>query len=120
MQLFLGGDSGYDNHFKEVGKQFGEFDLAIIENGQYNKSWKHIHLMPDEILQAAKDLNANRILPVHSGKFALGNHAWDEPLKLISENNLKEKLNVITPMIGEKVELKNPSQLFSAWWSTVR
>jgi ABC-type spermidine/putrescine transport system permease subunit I len=29
-----------------------------LENGQYNKSWKHIHMMPNEVLQAAKDLGA--------------------------------------------------------------
>ena len=29
--LYLGGDSGYDNHFKEIGKKYGPFDLAILE-----------------------------------------------------------------------------------------
>ncbi|MCU0359784.1 MAG: MBL fold metallo-hydrolase [Bacteroidia bacterium] len=116
QQIFIGGDSGYDTHFAEIGKQFGGFDLAILENGQYNNNWKHIHLMPDEILQAAKDLQAKRLFPVHSSKFALGTHPWDEPLNLISKNNTFEKLNLITPMIGEKVELQNPEQLFSEWW----
>ncbi|MCC6412791.1 MAG: MBL fold metallo-hydrolase [Saprospiraceae bacterium] len=119
MQLFLGGDSGYDNHFAEIGKTFGPFDLAILENGQYNKNWQNIHLMPHEILQAAKDLHAKRIFPVHSSKFALGNHAWDEPLELISQNNTSENLNIITPMIGEMVRLKDPEQAFTAWWKNV-
>lgn len=116
QQIFIGGDSGYDTHFAEIGQGFGGFDLAILENGQYNNNWKHIHLMPDEILQAAKDLQAKRLFPVHSSKFALGTHAWDEPLNLISKNNTLEKLNLITPMIGEKVELQNPDQVFSEWW----
>lgn len=116
MQIFIGGDSGYDKHFAEIGKTFGTFDLAILENGQYDKSWKYIHLMPDEILQAAKDLNAKRIFPVHSSKFALGNHPWYEPLELIIENNKQENLNIITPMIGEQVNLKDTTQQFSQWW----
>lgn len=116
QQIFIGGDSGYDTHFAEIGRSFGGFDLAILENGQYNKNWKHIHLMPNEILQAARDLQAKRLFPVHSSKFALGTHAWDEPLNLISKNNALEKLNIITPMIGEKVELQNPEQVFSEWW----
>ena len=120
MQIFLGGDSGYDKHFAEIGKTFGEFDLAILENGQYDKSWKYIHLMPDEILQAAKDLNAKRIFPVHSSKFALGNHPWYEPLELITENNKQENLNLITPMIGEQVNLKDITQQFSQWWKGVK
>ena len=75
--------------------------------------------MPDEILQAAKELKAKRILAVHSSKFALGNHDWDEPLKLITENNRKENLSIITPMIGEKVNLDDHRQVFSQWWKEV-
>jgi L-ascorbate metabolism protein UlaG (beta-lactamase superfamily) len=120
MQIFIGGDSGYDAHFKTIGNQFGYFDLAIIENGQYDAYWKHIHLMPYEILRAAKELKANRIFPVHSGKFALGNHAWDEPLRLITENNEIENLNLITPIIGEVVRLKDPTQSFSTWWNELK
>ena len=75
--------------------------------------------MPDEILQAAKELKAKRILAVHSSKFALGNHDWDEPLKLITENNRKENLNIITPMIGEKVNLDDHHQVFTPWWKGV-
>lgn len=120
LRIFIGGDSGYDKHFAEIGNTFGGFDLAIMENGQYNKNWKHIHLMPNEILQAAKDLKAKRIFPVHSSKFLLGNHTWDAPLELITENNKTENLNIITPMIGEKVDLNNPDQLFSHWWKEVK
>jgi L-ascorbate metabolism protein UlaG (beta-lactamase superfamily) len=120
LKLFLGGDSGYDKHFAEIGKQFGPFDLAILENGQYDKSWKHIHLMPTEILQAAKELNAKSLLPVHSGKFKLSNHPWDEPLKLLIANNKIENLNIITPMIGEKVNLKDATQQFTQWWKGVQ
>jgi len=119
MQIFIGGDSGYDNHFAEIGKKFGAFDLVILENGQYNKSWKYIHLMPEEILQAATDLNAKRIFPVHSSKFVLGNHAWDEPLELIIQNNQSEKLTIITPIIGEQVNMKDTTQLFSHWWKGI-
>src|SRR5690606_34532288 len=35
-KIFLGGDSGYDTHFGEIGEKFGPFDLAILENGQYD------------------------------------------------------------------------------------
>src|SRR5690606_21919566 len=85
--LFLGGDSGYDTHFKEIGEKFGPFDMAILENGQYNLAWHYIHMLPEEVLQAATDLRAKQLFPVHSCKFALGLHAWDEPLEKISEFN---------------------------------
>lgn len=32
--LFLGGDSGYDAHFKEIGEKYGPFYIAILECGQ--------------------------------------------------------------------------------------
>ncbi|RYY44129.1 MAG: MBL fold metallo-hydrolase [Chitinophagaceae bacterium] len=120
LKIFIGGDSGYDTHFAEIGKQHGPFDLAILENGQYDKSWRYIHLLPEEFLAAAKDLRARKILPVHSSKFSLGNHAWDEPLSLVSENNKAEKLQVITPMIGELVHIASETQQFTRWWEGVK
>src|SRR5690606_17986432 len=54
-KVFIGGDSGYDDHFKLIGEQFGPFDIAILECGQYNTSWPLIHMMPEETIQATKD-----------------------------------------------------------------
>jgi len=119
QKIFIGGDGGYDSHFKEIGKKYGPIDLAILENGQYNKAWKYIHMMPEQVLQAAKDLDAKRILPVHSGKFALANHPWDEPLKRITELKKTNTIPLLTPKIGEIVYLQNTEQKFTNWWSEV-
>jgi L-ascorbate metabolism protein UlaG (beta-lactamase superfamily) len=119
LKIFIGGDSGYDLHFKEIGERFGPFDMAIMENGQYDKNWRYIHMLPSEFLQAAKELQAKRIIPVHSSKFKLGNHDWDEPLSLIMEYNQSEGLSILTPMIGELVNLKDEHQFFSNWWKSV-
>ncbi|MFH0894286.1 MAG: MBL fold metallo-hydrolase [Bacteroidota bacterium] len=119
MKFFFGSDGGYDTHFAEAGKTFNGFDLAILENGQYNKNWKFIHMSPDEVLKAAQDLRATRVLPVHSGKFSLSVHTWDEPLKKITELNKATMQTVITPVIGEPVNLKDFSQPFSKWWEEI-
>lgn len=119
MKIYIGGDSGYDTHFSQIGKQFGEIDLAILENGQYGSGWKYIHMMPDQVIQAAKDLNAKALLPVHSSKFKLANHPWDEPLIQASLIAEKENQRTLTPMIGEIVHLKDSTQMFSKWWETV-
>lgn len=119
-KIFLGGDSGYDSHFTSIGNTYGPFDLAVIENGQYDKSWRYIHLLPEEFTGAAKELNAKKILPVHSAKFNLGNHSWDEPLKKVTENNLTQQLHIITPMIGEPVYIDSSTQQFTRWWETVQ
>lgn len=118
LKIFLSGDGGYDNHFEDIKKKFPNIDLVIMENGQYDKNWKHIHLMPDELIQAVKKLNAKRLLTIHHSKYALANHPWNEPLENIYEVDTKYSLNLITPMIGEVVFLTDDdTQTFSKWWN---
>lgn len=117
QKIFLGGDSGYDYHFKEIGKKFGPFDWAILENGQYNEKWRYIHTLPEEFVKAAEDLKVRNVLPVHSGKFSLAQHAWNEPLQKVTENSRGKNFRIATPMIGEKVNLNDDSQNFSEWWN---
>jgi L-ascorbate metabolism protein UlaG (beta-lactamase superfamily) len=121
MKIYIGGDSGYDTHFAEIGGKFGPFDLVILENGQYNEKWPFIHLLPPQVLKAAKDLRAKRLFPVHSSKFVLANHAWDEPLITVSELNKKSEnpILLVTPIIGEVVFLKNDQQIFTKWWEGI-
>lgn len=114
--IYLGGDSGYDSHFKEIGKKFGPFDLAILECGQYNVMWPLIHMMPEETVQAALDLKAKILLPVHWGKFRLSTHAWNEPVKRVVEKAAEEGLAVATPRIGEPVYINNNVYPISRWW----
>lgn len=120
MKIFIGGDSGYDTHFSEIGEKFGPFDLAILENGQYNENWKYIHSLPDQVLLEAKDLKAKHIIPVHSAKFALALHDWDEPLKKITFFNETHNLSILTPLIGLQVNLKDTNYSFSQWWKDLQ
>ncbi|RFS19242.1 MBL fold metallo-hydrolase [Chitinophaga silvatica] len=116
QKLYLGGDSGYDTHFKEIGDKYGPFTLAILENGQYDLSWKYIHMMPEEVVVATKDLKAQVLFPVHSSKFVLANHSWYEPLERVSKEALKQGQAIITPLIGEVVELNNMNTKPCYWW----
>jgi len=114
-KIYLGGDSGYDSHFKEIGDKFGPFDLAILENGQYDLKWKYIHMLPEEVVQAAIDLKAKVLLPVHWGKFSLALHAWDEPIQRLIRKAVEKGQVVTTPMIGEPV-LVNQYYPNKKWW----
>ena len=122
FKMYLGGDSGYDTHFAEIGNKYGPFDIALIDNGQYNPAWRYIHNLPEDVIKAMKDLKAKRVFPVHSSKFALALHPWDEPLIKVTELNANSEnpIPLITPMIGEKVELKNEKQEFKQWWKGLR
>lgn len=121
FKMYLGGDSGYDSHFAEIGEKYGPFDIALLDNGQYNEKWKYIHNMPEDVIKAMKDLKAKRVFPVHSSKFSLSLHSWDEPLKKVTElNSLSENpITLITPMIGETVDLKDDKKQFKQWWKEV-
>lgn len=115
FNLYLGGDSGYDSHFKEIGAKYGPFDLAILESGQYNTMWPLIHMMPEETVQAAVDLKAKALLPVHWGKFKLGMHPWNEPIKRVLKKAKALNLAVASPKIGEPVILSHPTEETN-WW----
>jgi L-ascorbate metabolism protein UlaG (beta-lactamase superfamily) len=116
LKIYVGGDSGYDTHFAEIGKKFGGFDLAILDNGQYNLAWQAIHMLPEEVLKASQELNAKRLLPGHSSKFALAQHPWDEPLEMLTALNKRFDIPLVTPMIGEQVDLNDEKQPFKQWW----
>lgn len=118
QKIYLGGDSGYDSHFSEIGRRFGPIDLAILENGQYNRAWQAIHCLPDETLKAARELNARRIIPVHSAKFSLALHSWYEPLEELTRLGQQANIHLLTPRIGEPVELLDDQQVFSEWWKS--
>jgi L-ascorbate metabolism protein UlaG (beta-lactamase superfamily) len=122
FKMYLGGDSGYDTHYAEIGNKFGPFDIALLDNGQYNPAWKYIHNLPEDVIKAMKDIKAKRVFPVHSSKFPLALHPWDEPLIKVTQLNAASEnpIPLVTPKIGELVELRNEKQEFQQWWKGVR
>ncbi|MGC3947351.1 MAG: MBL fold metallo-hydrolase [Chryseolinea sp.] len=119
MKFYIGGDSGYDTHYAEIGSKHGPIDLAMLDNGQYNAAWQYIHNLPREVVQAAKDLRAKRLFPVHSSKFMMANHPWDEPLKQVTELN-SGNIPLVTPVIGEVVDLNDTTRQFKPWWVGIK
>ncbi len=118
-KIFLGGDSGYGKHFQEIGQQYGPFDFAILENGQYDAMWHYIHMMPEEVILASQDLRAAHVIPVHSAKYPLAHHPWDEPLIRITKAALEKNVDVITPKIGQPVFMDRITSNV-AWWEGLR
>lgn len=119
QKIYIGGDSGYDTHFKKIGEKFGGIDLAILENGQYNKDWRYIHFMPGESIRAMKELKAKRMIPVHNSKFALAAHPWTEPLDKMIELNT-ENLRILMPEPGQKVTWEDDAKIYPKWWEKYR
>ncbi|WP_026462540.1 MBL fold metallo-hydrolase [Adhaeribacter aquaticus] len=114
-KIFLGGDSGYDAQFKVIGNKFGPFDLALLECGQYGINWPYIHMLPEQTVQAALDLQTEVLWPIHWGKFALAYHPWDEPITRVLAAAAPHNLPVATPAIGETYVLGD-STATRTWW----
>jgi L-ascorbate metabolism protein UlaG (beta-lactamase superfamily) len=114
-RMFYGGDGGYDGHFKQIGQQYGPFNLALLECGQYSPNWAWTHLLLGEAAQAAVDLKASLLQPIHWAKFEEANHPWNEAIeKLIpAAKKLNVALNI--PRIGEPYTLGEPPKR-TVWW----
>ncbi len=113
--LYFSGDGGYDTHFAQIASRFGPIDLAVLENGQYNEDWRYIHMLPADVVKAAKDLQPRLLLTGHNSKYALAKHPWREPLEKIAAG-AADSLHLATPRIGEPVLLDDTTQTFGAWW----
>lgn len=105
LNLFFSGDSGYFKGFKEIGKKYGPFNLAMLECGQYNELWHEIHMMPEETAWAGIDLDAELILPIHNSVFSLSVHNWDEPLKRLYAVTENKSVEIIKILQGDSFEL---------------
>lgn len=114
--IFFSGDSGYGKHFKEIGDKYGPFDLAMMECGQYNEQWAHIHMMPEETIQASVDVKTKLMMPIHWGAFKLALHEWTDPI--VRASNKAKELNVkmATPIIGEAIVLNGEKYPSENWW----
>lgn len=115
FRLYFSGDSGYDVHFKNIGDKYGPFDVAFLENGQYNEKWREVHILPTEQAQAYEDLRARRLFPIHWGMFTLAPHSWYEPITLLSQIAKERGISLLSPQLGEIVEV-NDSYVSKSWW----
>lgn len=104
-KLFFSGDSAYSPHFKEIGERYGAFDVAFMENGQYDKRWIYAHMMPEQSIQAVKDIQAKLYVPIHWSMFRLSTHHWLEPMIHSLKLTEYDKFPILYPFIGEIITL---------------
>ncbi len=120
-KIFFSGDTGYGDHIVEIAQKMGSFDTVIMDCGQFNSSgWPHIHMLPQDVARASEELGAKRLIPAHNGKFAIALHHWKDPLEQITEASLGKDYTLLTPIIGDVVDLDTEGQTFPAWWKNVQ
>jgi L-ascorbate metabolism protein UlaG (beta-lactamase superfamily) len=115
LRMFFSGDSGYFDGFAEIGRRFGPFDVTLLETGAYDPKWAYVHMQPAQTVQAHQDLRGRWLLPVHNGTFDLAMHAWDDPFERVSALAGERGIALVTPRMGERVDLAAP-QPTTPWW----
>jgi L-ascorbate metabolism protein UlaG (beta-lactamase superfamily) len=114
-RLYYGGDGGYGPHFKQIGQQYGPFDLALLECGQYSPNWPWTHLLLGQPAQAAVDLRTRLLQPVHWAKFVEADHPWNLPIEKLVPAAEKLGMPLNVPRIGEPYTLGEPPKRM-VWW----
>ncbi|AHC37457.1 MULTISPECIES: MBL fold metallo-hydrolase [Pseudomonas] len=117
-RIFFSGDTGYFDGFKRIGEHYGPFDLTLMETGAYNVDWPHVHMQPEQTLQAHIDLKGRWLLPIHNGTFDLAFHAWHEPFDRIMALAWERNVSITTPPMGQAFSLSMPER-GHAWWLDV-
>jgi N-acyl-phosphatidylethanolamine-hydrolysing phospholipase D len=81
--IFFSGDTGYFEEFKAMGRRLGPFDLALLPIGAYlpPEIMKPVHMGPAEALEAARDLGARVMIPIHWGTYILALDYGDLPVR---------------------------------------
>lgn len=115
--LYISGDSGYGTHFEALGERFPAPRLALLECGQYNPNWALIHMTPEETARAGADVKAKAVLPLHTGRFALSSHTWDDPYLRLEKACQAYDYQLLTPRMGEIVWLDGRPQSFTRWYA---
>ena len=89
--------------------------MKFLEARAYNERWKEVHMMPEQTIQAHKDLNAKTLFPIHNSSFKLSLHAWNEPLQRVVQLANENSMNITHPKMGEIIDIMKPTPT-SKWW----
>ena len=116
--VFFSGDTGLTSEYATIRERLGPFDLVMLEVGAFHPSWGHIHLGPENALEALALLGGGAFLPVHWGTFSLATHAWDEPAETLLELGPRRGVQLVMPRLGEPVEPAHVDRV-TPWWRAV-
>jgi len=108
-RFWFGGDTGYCEAFKQIGKQYGPFHIAAIPIGAYQPNWfmKYQHVHPGEAVQIHRDVNSLKSLGIHWGTFKLTTEYYLEPPVLLTSFMTRASLDpsaFVSTDIGGSVE----------------
>ncbi len=94
QRIFFAGDTGYADHFRQLGEKYNGFNLALLPIGAYEPRWfmRGYHVNPQEAVQIHQDLQARYSVAMHWGTFILSDEPLDEPPHELRQALLEAKL----------------------------
>ncbi len=118
-RVYYGADSGnWEEGFREIGSQYGPFDLTMLEIGASNPLWESIHMGPEGAVRTFRALGGNGLLmPIHWGLFDLALHPWTEPIEFMFSQH---GLSLWSPTPGQPTEVIAGEPVRSDWWRETR
>jgi L-ascorbate metabolism protein UlaG (beta-lactamase superfamily) len=116
-RIFISGDSGYFDGFKNIGERLGPFNVTFLKIGAYSDrgTWHALHMTPEEAGQQHLDLRGQLLVPLHWATFDMALHPWHEPIERLIAFSKKESITLITPEVGEKIDLSGRIDT-NQWW----
>ena len=113
-RLYYGADSGEWDGFREIGAEFGPFDLTMLEIGASDPLWADIHMGPEGAVRSFRALgNHGLLMPIHWGLFDLALHPWQQPIESVSA---VKDLRLWSPTPGLPSEVVQGQEIRSDWW----
>jgi L-ascorbate metabolism protein UlaG (beta-lactamase superfamily) len=81
-RVYYGAASGEWDGFVDIGRQFGPFDLTMLEIGASDPLWADIHMGPVGAVRCFRALGGHGLLmPIHWGLFDLALHTRAKPIE---------------------------------------
>jgi L-ascorbate metabolism protein UlaG (beta-lactamase superfamily) len=114
-KLFFSGDTGLFPELADIGREYGPFDVTMLEIGAYHPAWGTIHLGPENALLAHEMLRGVKLLPIHWSTFDLALHTWDAPGEELFELAPKRGVQLLLPELGRVFEPSRDEQP-TPWW----
>jgi L-ascorbate metabolism protein UlaG (beta-lactamase superfamily) len=115
-RVFYSGDTGLFRGMRDIGERLGPFDVAMIESGQYHRTWPDWHVGPEQAVDAHRMVRGDVMLPVHWALLTLAYHGWTEPVERVLAEAARQGARVVVPKPGVSVEPTRAASEIEHWW----
>jgi L-ascorbate metabolism protein UlaG (beta-lactamase superfamily) len=109
LKIYFAGDSGFSQHLRNIGLEYGPFDVALLPIGSYEPRarMKNNHMNPEEAVKAHILLNAKKSIGMHFNSFQTTSEGYYDGQIALEEAKISfglKKAEFVAPKFGESFE----------------